>query len=282
MNPKSTKLLSLLSLTIALAVLSTPPSLGIEPDEFPKPVVPNRTTLLSKDEDRNSKSEKKEDPDIISLKGIKKFYFILDCSKSMDEKLTRDKSGNKLTKFERMKELLTKTLKALPADAEVAIRVYGNYGALDACKATSLIMPFHRLNTPQITKVIDRYKPAGLSPLTYALHEAIDKDLKENSEGKATIILITDGADTCGLDPASYMKSRDRKDLILLTVGFINYRSHPDRKKLEAASYYGYGRLFPYSNMDKYWLLLNQAKKESLKTTKELKARSKKLNKHKF
>ena len=76
-------------------------------------------------------------------------------------------------------------------------------------------------NREAMTDAIDRYDAKGYTPIGYALQQGI-KDLP--SEGKRTIVLVSDGKDTCAPPPPCDV-ARDLKsqgvDLTVETVGFV-------------------------------------------------------------
>ncbi|WP_127479435.1 vWA domain-containing protein [Nocardioides pantholopis] len=126
-----------------------------------------------------------------------RLMLVLDSSGSMKEPA----SGGQ-TRIEAAKEALRTVVADLPADQEVGLRVYGAqvFSAQDAgaCTDSQLVVDPAIDNRGELTKAVDAYQPHGETPTGYALQEA-GKDL--GSEGRRTIILVSDGEPTCEPDP---------------------------------------------------------------------------------
>ena len=126
---------------------------------------------------------------------------VIDCSQSMKEGL-----GGMLSKaepkMEAAKRVLEETMATIPPDVNVGLRVFGqsfnNDPFLD-CQQTALLVPIGTHNRRAMVERIRQIRPFGLTPLTYAIREAAS-DL-EQMGGRKQIILISDGAETCGQDP---------------------------------------------------------------------------------
>ena len=76
---------------------------------------------------------------------------------------------------------------------KIGLRLYGQrWGItpLDACRATSLVVPINSGNIQSISSALSKYKPRGMTPITYSLKQAVQKDFK-GLEGEKHIILIT-------------------------------------------------------------------------------------------
>src|SRR5690606_11231294 len=92
----------------------------------------------------------------------------------------------------------------IPTDVNVGLRVFGqsfhNDPYLD-CQQTALLVPIGNHNRRSIIERVRQIRPFGLTPLTYGLREAAN-DLAR-LPGKKQLILISDGAETCGHAPCS-------------------------------------------------------------------------------
>lgn len=129
--------------------------------------------------------------------GNGKLLLVLDSSGSMKEK-----AGDGKTKIEAAKTALTGVVDSLPDNAQVGMRVYGAtvFDRKDkgACEDTQLVVPIGTGNQSQLKAAIKKYKPYGETPIAYSLEQAA-KDL--GSEGQRTILLVSDGEETCVPDP---------------------------------------------------------------------------------
>lgn len=159
--------------------------------------------------------------------------FLLDASLSMKEKIGRDKHGNKIQKIDAAKQVLQQAMMKIPAGVDIGLRVFGHFGGMDGCRATALLVPPGKGNRASIIRRVRPIRPTGLTPLTFALFQAAESDLRR-ARGRKTIILITDGVDTCGLDPCAYIKTLKFKgiDLKVDIVG-LDIRRDFAKKKLD-------------------------------------------------
>ena len=127
--------------------------------------------------------------------------FVLDASYSMKEKLSGE------MKMSAAKEVLQNALTRIPNSVNLGLRVFGqsysNLAEID-CRQTSLLVPIGQHNRGAIIKSIRQIEPFGMTPIMFALRQAAEDDFR-GVMGPKTVILITDGADTCGGDPCAYL-----------------------------------------------------------------------------
>ena len=127
-----------------------------------------------------------------------RLVMVLDSSGSMEEKV----GGS--TKIAIAKDSLRAVVRKLPADAPVGLRVYGatvfDRDDEGACTDSQLVVPIGTGNRAALTDEIAQYEPYGETPISYSLQQAAD-DL--GAEGKRTILLVSDGEETCDADPCA-------------------------------------------------------------------------------
>lgn len=127
-----------------------------------------------------------------------KLVLVLDSSGSMKEKVGGD------TKIAVAKAALNVVVRKLPATAQVGLRVYGAtiFDRRDkgACTDSQLVVPIGTENRAELTAEIATYKPYGETPISYSLRQAA-KDL--GGSGRRTIVLVSDGEETCKADPCA-------------------------------------------------------------------------------
>jgi hypothetical protein len=141
---------------------------------------------------------------------------VLDLSGSMRMPLGRS------TRIETARRVLREVLAKLPDDFNVGLRVYAHrYGARQkaTCTDTELVAPITKLDRARIVALADRLQPRGETPLVYSILQA-PGDLK--AVGGGSVIVITDGEETCGGDPADAARQLERAGLpiTLNIVGF--------------------------------------------------------------
>lgn len=119
--------------------------------------------------------------------------FILDASSSM---LYQD--GTPKTRIDRAKEALVSTLQSMPADQRVGVRVYGSKvpdtNQVDGCNDSSLIAAPKANNSAELINQVNGVQAKGWTLMSKAL-----TDVKSDftGEGPKTVILLSDGVDTC-------------------------------------------------------------------------------------
>ncbi len=130
--------------------------------------------------------------------------FIIDASYSMKEKL-----AGGVQKMEAAKKVLQEALSKIPQNVNLGLRVFGqsftNIPSID-CRSSALLVPIGQGNRRAIIERIRQIMPYGLTPLEYAIKQAAQDDFSE-VQGTKTLIVITDGAETCGGNPCGYVRS---------------------------------------------------------------------------
>lgn len=123
-----------------------------------------------------------------------RIMFVLDSSGSMWGQI------DDLSKYKIAKDALNKILPELADTSELGLIAYGHRRKSD-CTDIELISPLSENNGSNISTAISELRPAGKTPLSAAVQQAAE--LFSNSTGKATVILITDGIETCDADPCA-------------------------------------------------------------------------------
>ncbi len=149
------------------------------------------------------------EPDADILPGLPTTELILDASWSMtfppesNEEIDRLTADDPASRIGIARESLTEVIQnVLPAGAPVALRAFGNIEGFLACR-TDLMQEVAPLDRDSLDGLV-----VGISPqfnantaIAAALAQ-VPSDLAE-VEGKKIIILLTDGQETCGGDPAA-------------------------------------------------------------------------------
>lgn len=132
--------------------------------------------------------------------GPENVMIILDSSYSMDEKVG---GGGGETKMNAAKRSVLQVLQNLGPNTRVGLRVYGNSAnSFTACRATDVLAPIGDNNRNLIASKMIGIKPTGLTPISYAVERSLREDFLGLS-GRKSIILISDGIETCGEDPCN-------------------------------------------------------------------------------
>ena len=146
----------------------------------------------------------------------KNLLVILDLSGSMNTAL------GKSTRIATARQVLHGVLAKVPDDFNVGLRVYGDrYGSKEkeTCTDSHLVQPVQKLDRTSLFTIIDTAKPRGETPLVYSVLQAI-ADLK--AAGGGSVVLITDGEESCGGDFAKAAAAIQQSglDFRLNIVGF--------------------------------------------------------------
>ncbi|RWA79427.1 VWA domain-containing protein [Mesorhizobium sp.] len=126
-----------------------------------------------------------------------KVIIILDASGSMWAQI----DGK--PKLEIARESLRTVLQSVPADDEIGFMAYG-HRQKGSCEDIELIVPPQAGSASAISAAADSMKFLGKTPLTAAVKQAAEA--LKYTEDKATVVLITDGLETCGGDPCALGK----------------------------------------------------------------------------
>lgn len=142
-----------------------------------------------------------------------KVIIILDASGSMWAQI----DGK--PKLEIARESLRTVLQSVPADDEIGFMAYG-HREKGSCDDIELIVPPQAGSASAISAAADSLKFLGKTPLTAAVKQAAEA--LKYTEDKATVVLITDGLETCGGDPCALGKELEASgiDFTADVVGF--------------------------------------------------------------
>ena len=167
--------------------------------------------------------------------------FILDFSNSMSEYL----EGK--SKADMMVETVKKLLPSINKNSMVGLRIYGHkmgFTPIEACRASTLLVPISKINTASINTALDKSHPKGMTPITYSLKQAIKYDFA-GIKGKKHIILLTDGGENCDESPCKFVMEliRTRKDIVIDVIAF-NIDDEEDLDQLKCTSLVTSGKFY--------------------------------------
>lgn len=162
-----------------------------------------------------------------------RLLFILDFSNSMEEKIQGER------KIDLMLKTMTEILPTIDKNTWVGLRVYGHrmgFTQYDACKASTLAVPIAPASGTQIQAKLAKTNPRGMTPITYSLKQAVDKDYFGYS-GKKHIILLTDGGENCDESPCVWAMElvKTRKDVKIDVIAF-NISNKDDLDQLQCTA----------------------------------------------
>jgi len=142
---------------------------------------------------------------------------ILDASGSMMARI------GKQTKIDIAKKVLIDLVESLKdrSDLALAVRVYGHQFHRDEknCKDTKLEIPFGKPDLKKVKALMADIKAQGWTPIAYSLLEA-KKDFDLKADRKRTIILITDGLESCGGNPCKVAEELFKAGISIHVIAF--------------------------------------------------------------
>jgi hypothetical protein len=165
----------------------------------------------------------------------KNLEIILDLSGSMKLRLGSS------TRIDTARRVLRAVLEKIPGDVRVGLRVYGRrYGSRqpETCTDSELVVPVTAPDRKRIVDFVNGANPRGETPLVYSLLQTIG-DLKPTGGG--TVILITDGEESCGgsFTEASQRLKASGLDVSLSIVGFTLAGRQAQKQLADVASVTG-------------------------------------------
>ncbi|MGH2774260.1 MAG: vWA domain-containing protein [Actinomycetota bacterium] len=152
---------------------------------------------------------------------------IMDSSGSMN---ASDGGGG--SKIQAAKEALNGVVNALPADSLVGLRVYGhripNTDEKRGCRDTELISPVGPLDRSGMRRQIRSFNAKGFTPIGLSLQKGA-RDLP--AEGERTIVLVSDGIDTCAPPPPCEVAKRLSKQGVELRIDTVGFQVDPQARR---------------------------------------------------
>lgn len=144
----------------------------------------------------------------------------------------------------------------LADDSEVGLIAYGHRREGD-CADIETVVPFGPLDRASLVSKVEALNPKGKTPITQSIEQAVAA-VKERAD-PATIVLLSDGIETCSGDPCAAVGAAKKSgaDFLLHVIGFD--LSKENVASLECAAQAGGGLYFDAKNADELKAALNQA-----------------------
>jgi Ca-activated chloride channel homolog len=127
-----------------------------------------------------------------------KMIIILDASGSMTEKIEANR-----TKIDVAKQVVGDLVRNLDPHIDVGFMIYGHRSKGD-CEDIELMVPPEVSDHEMILKRLTQIQPKGRTPICRAVERAAEA--LRYTEDKASVVIVTDGEETCGGDPCSLGK----------------------------------------------------------------------------
>lgn len=139
--------------------------------------------------------------------------FILDASGSM-----WGKAGDK-TKIEAAKAVMVQVVPALAPEVKVGLVAYGHRRKGD-CKDIEVLINAGSDDRTGLLEKVKALQPKGKTPITDAISTVVEQ--LKTKENETTVVLISDGIETCAADPCKLVKALKDTGIkfVLHVVGF--------------------------------------------------------------
>ncbi len=167
-----------------------------------------------------------------------RILFLMDASSSMLNEWKAPETRFKAAA--RIVSAIVDSIHAVNSDVAFAVRVFGNqYPAQEKnCFDSRLEVPFNLANEGQIKARLQYLNPKGFSPIAWSLKETAEKDFIESDRYAYSIILITDGGESCGGDICATVASLLQKKISFkpYILSLVDYE--PLKKQYECLGKY--------------------------------------------
>lgn len=162
---------------------------------------------------------------------------VVDASRSMWGRMNGE------PKMAVAKDILQDVSYWFPEDLELALRAYGSTSPSDSnnCSDSMLLVPFGDENREPIRRAIAGLRPLGQTPIAFALNQA-GRDFGAMEADRA-VVLVTDGIESCGGDPAYAARELREQGIIVHVIGFgLGNAADEDTASLRAVANASGGR----------------------------------------
>ncbi|MBL7720075.1 MAG: VWA domain-containing protein [Flavipsychrobacter sp.] len=129
-----------------------------------------------------------------------RILILLDGSSSMV-----DEWNNKNSRYKAAEQVilaLMDSVYAVNKDVEFGLRVFGHQHSVTErnCFDTQNEVAFSKNNSIQMSLRLNSLKPYGITPIAYSIKKAVEEDMVNEAKYVYSLILITDGGESCGGD----------------------------------------------------------------------------------
>lgn len=165
------------------------------------------------------------------------------------------------TKMEIATDVLSTAVNNLPTNQNVGLVAYGHRKKGD-CKDVETLVSMDNSSKSKITSSLKSIKPLGMTPLAYSATLVIDNLRK--SKKKATIILVTDGIESCNGNICDVVSAAKKEgiDFKLHIIGFGLKAGETEQLKCAAKA--GDGQYYDAADASGLGDVLNEATAESV------------------
>ncbi|MCW8886789.1 MAG: VWA domain-containing protein [Motiliproteus sp.] len=170
------------------------------------------------------------------------------------------------------RQVIGNVLETWPEDHQLGLITYGHRRKGDCSDIEELIPP-GQLNAKAFKQRIKRINPKGKTPLTAAVKQAAER--LRYTEDKATVILVSDGKETCKADPCAVSAELEKSGVDFTThvIGF-DVSDKQGIKQLQCLAENTGGQYFSAKDASGLKEALGEAVKQIAKDSKNLRMRT--------
>jgi len=184
---------------------------------------------------------------------------ILDASGSMAGRM------NGQVKMDLARNVVRELVDNMPSDMKVGLIVYGARSPREKndCQDIEVLRTVQPVQTQAVDAALNQLRPRGMTPIGASLIRGAEA--LKGLPGKSTIVLISDGTETCGADPcqvARDVRASTGIDVKVHSVGLDIGES--ERGTLECVATGGGGTYYPVKDEAQLRTALNTATKEKV------------------
>jgi Ca-activated chloride channel family protein len=181
--------------------------------------------------------------------------FIYDASGSMWGQMQGQ------TKMEIARDVLSASVNGLSQNQQIGLVAYGHRKKGD-CRDVEFMVSMDNSSKSTITSALKKIKPLGKTPLAYSASQVIDQ--LRTSNAKATIILVTDGIESCDGNICDVVADA-KEEGIAFKLHIIGFGLKAEEtEQLECAAKAGDGRYFDAADASGLSEVLNEAVGETV------------------
>ena len=132
-------------------------------------------------------------------------------------------------KIEIAREAIKGLLETIPPETHLGLITYGHRKKGD-CQDIELLIPPKKIDQAAFLAAVEGIVPKGMTPLTDAV--ILAAETLSYTENKATVILVTDGLETCKKDPCAAAKKLEKAGIDFTTHVIAFDLTAEDAKKI--------------------------------------------------
>ena len=186
--------------------------------------------------------------------GGQNVLIVLDSSGSMAGRVSGE------TKTAIAERVVTDLVENMPSDMKVGVVVYGARSprAQNNCNDIEVLQPVGPPDSAKLAAALRGVKPLGMTPIGNSLRRAAE--VLRDQPGKSTIVLVSDGTESCQGDPCQVAREVHESTGIDVKVHVVGLDvAEAERSTLECVAQSGGGNYYAADNEEQLRTALTEA-----------------------